>query len=434
MTKRWLSRGLGLVAVLVAVGLAAGCGSSNNNSTSSSAASASTAATATSGKKAAAGTPVKVMVVSSENGSFYNYPDVWPEAEAYAKWLNEQGGINGHPLEIVRCNDKGQADLATRCARQAVSDKVTAFAGGVTVYGSSYYPILESKSIPWINDQPQAGPDMTSPMSFVVNGNMATYQMAISKMGNECKRPGVITNDLPIHDEILKDWLIPALKSTGASKNFVVRVKAKVGAPDFTPAAQQLKQANIDCIYPLLVEPDQKRFLPVLKQYLPNVKYYGTTSIFTPAVAQSTSAANGAFVASMWPGPTAPQWKQALSVINNPKYYSGDASKFDIGASPDAGTWAGLTIFDTVAKTVKGDVTPKAMLDALNSATNVDTNGLTPPIDFSKPATSLPQLKRLRNFSAFSLRVEGQKFVPLGNTPQDEVPGLVAGLKAAGKG
>ena len=41
---------------------------------------------------------------------------------AISNAINASGGINGHPLKIVDCDDQGNSNQATQCAQQATSN------------------------------------------------------------------------------------------------------------------------------------------------------------------------------------------------------------------------------------------------------------------------------------------------------------------------
>jgi len=70
------------------------------------------------------------MVIAADGTTQYNAPELWAAAKAFAAEQNAQGGIKGHPIQVLACNDKNQPNEATKCARQAISEKVAAMVGG----------------------------------------------------------------------------------------------------------------------------------------------------------------------------------------------------------------------------------------------------------------------------------------------------------------
>ena len=78
-------------------------------------------------KDPAKGTPVKVGVISNGKTPTIDNSQETPVAEATAQWLNEyQGGIGGHPIQVVICNDGNEPGKAVDCANQMLQEKVVA--------------------------------------------------------------------------------------------------------------------------------------------------------------------------------------------------------------------------------------------------------------------------------------------------------------------
>jgi hypothetical protein len=72
----------------------------------------------------------------------------------------------------------------------------------------------------------------------------------------------------------------------------------------------------------------------------------------------------------------------------------------DADAAPDLrnsfGTtnpWFSMYVLETVAKQVTGDLTSTSLLAQLHKTSALDSQGLLPPLDLSKPTTQVPDLK-----------------------------------------
>jgi hypothetical protein len=113
---------------LMCVALVVGC-SSNSASTS--------AGSTTQNSKGA----VKIFVTSSFTGATFSDPEALSGAEAAASTINAAGGINGHPIVIISCDDQLTPSLATQCAQKAVKDGVTAVTG-VLLFGQQTFSVL----------------------------------------------------------------------------------------------------------------------------------------------------------------------------------------------------------------------------------------------------------------------------------------------------
>jgi len=136
-----------VAAALASAALLAAC--SGNGTTSSTSGSTST------GSSSLSGSPLKVLVMSADKNSVYEFPTVWTMAEDFAKMQNAAGGVNGHPIQVITCNDQADPNMAVTCAREAVADKVTALVGGLTLYDNAVFPIISAAGIPWIGLNPE---------------------------------------------------------------------------------------------------------------------------------------------------------------------------------------------------------------------------------------------------------------------------------------
>jgi len=98
------------------------------------------------------GTPIKIGLIYTATGGFEVFRPAKTVADGWADWINlEQGGVNGHPVEIVAIDDKGSGDAATAAGRQLVEqDKVQAVIYESPVAGALLTPYFEQNGIPVI--------------------------------------------------------------------------------------------------------------------------------------------------------------------------------------------------------------------------------------------------------------------------------------------
>ena len=74
-------------------------------------------------------------------------PELRIGAETAAAYLNEHGGANGRPLEIVPCNVDGTPEKSIDCANQLVGDGVSVIMEGYDPSSDAMLPVLESAGI-----------------------------------------------------------------------------------------------------------------------------------------------------------------------------------------------------------------------------------------------------------------------------------------------
>ena len=106
-------------------------------------------------------------------------------AEAAADAINKAGGINGHPIQIITCNDNLNAADAIGCAREAVADHVIAYAGGDEPFDSGVFPYLKSAGIPWVGPLQNSTTTETNSYSFPLEGESDVTSTESGKLAVE---------------------------------------------------------------------------------------------------------------------------------------------------------------------------------------------------------------------------------------------------------
>jgi branched-chain amino acid transport system substrate-binding protein len=137
--------GLAMVAVL---GITAACSDDGTTTTESSGEIEDT--TATSAGTKATGEPIKVGFVNSEGGAF-SVPELRVGNEVAEDYINDHlGGVNGRPLQVIRCVTDGSPEASIDCANQFVEEGVVAAVEGTDLGGDAMLPILADAQIPLV--------------------------------------------------------------------------------------------------------------------------------------------------------------------------------------------------------------------------------------------------------------------------------------------
>jgi ABC-type branched-subunit amino acid transport system substrate-binding protein len=155
--KRVLGASLGLV-VVVSLTLA-GCSGASSNTGSSSA-------------PKLTGSPVKIGVITPIGTSSQNYPDNVAAMKAAAGAVDAAGGISGHPIDIISCNEGYDPNQATACARTMKSDGVMATVRDYSV-DSAYTltQLLNQEGISQVFAGGLAAQQFNSPNFYPVDGD-----------------------------------------------------------------------------------------------------------------------------------------------------------------------------------------------------------------------------------------------------------------------
>src|SRR5690606_28954815 len=132
-------RGLAVLTALAFVGAA--CGGDDDDATSPTQAPAETDATpgdttsdgpSDTAGETPTGEPIKLLTVTTLNANGPTYENIAITAELAAGFINDNGGINGRPVEVELCDEQFDAAVAASCARQAVEDGVVSVVGSFT--------------------------------------------------------------------------------------------------------------------------------------------------------------------------------------------------------------------------------------------------------------------------------------------------------------
>jgi branched-chain amino acid transport system substrate-binding protein len=151
---------LGMVAML-----AAACGDSGSEDSASSEPAADTSVFGE--ENVATGTPVKVGLYNVEGGSRVSLPQVGDAAVAAAEYANKYlGGIGGHEIEVVRCEDKADGASAAACANEFVQEGVIAVVAGQPAVTDQIVPVINGAGIPWVGSSPSGAAELGATNGF----------------------------------------------------------------------------------------------------------------------------------------------------------------------------------------------------------------------------------------------------------------------------
>jgi branched-chain amino acid transport system substrate-binding protein len=357
------AKALGLVLV-AGLSLAA-CSSSGQSSTSG----------ATVAGSAATGTPVKVVLTSTFSSATATnvYPEVQGAVQAHVDAFNKAGGAHGHPIDLIVCNDQGDANVATDCAQQAVTQKAVAMIGVKDTFGAEIIPVLQAAGIPYVADS-YVPTDTQASNAFMLDGSQVTYPAVAQVLAQSgCKKAAVTAVDTP-GGHIAAPEAQKVIESYGVQVVAVQYLPAIV--PDYSSTVSGLLSKGMDCLEPLSGSAEVAKFMTALHQSGANVKVFGASAAFTPqVVSQLGPIAEGVKVLSFANHDT-PQAKAAAAEI---KEYAGSNAKISDNALLG---WAYAKILLDSMNTITGDITAGSVLHALASLKTVNT-GVLPPINFT---------------------------------------------------
>jgi ABC-type branched-subunit amino acid transport system substrate-binding protein len=246
---RWIRVCSSIALAALAVGVSA-CGSSSKSSSSTSASSATTTASGT-----ASGTPLKLMQIYEQDSPYQDYHTLNGGAAAAILDINSHGGIAGHPLELVACDDNTEPNRAIKCARQAVREKVWAVAASSTLFESAVGAIIGPAKIPYVGSWLNGSYSNMNPNNYPIAANntqgFAGAAYALTLVG--AKKIAVISLTGPESSD--EEGAIEAIPKFGATK--LGPVDIPLTATDFAPyvvAAQKLGAEGVVIVASIAVD------------------------------------------------------------------------------------------------------------------------------------------------------------------------------------
>ncbi|MFV0135251.1 ABC transporter substrate-binding protein [Streptomyces sp. HMX87] len=336
------------------------------------------------------GGPITVMTWAPQDTGATNKPGMPAFAQAYARWINKQGGINGRELTVLTCNEHNDSISAAKCARRAAKEGAVAVVGSYSQHADSFFPVLEGAGIPYIGGYGINNSEFTSPLSYPVNGGQPTLLAGLgSALAKNC---GPVTLVRP--DTIAGDQL-PAMLDSGLRAGGHGRAadqRAPEDATEYSGQSEQaLRRATADpltegCVVPVLGD-RTSTFMDSFRrarQGYPDVR----TGTVLGSVDQSTinatggasSPYEGSYITSWYPVSTDPRWDPMKKVIQQEAFGDNRIDAADAGVQT---TWIAYTAFKAIAESLgDGEVTAGTITRALDDGLKVGTGGLTPTLQW----------------------------------------------------
>ncbi|MGW0117580.1 ABC transporter substrate-binding protein [Streptomyces sp. NPDC003327] len=334
--------------------------------------------------------PVTVMTWAPDQTRATNMPGMPAMAQAFARWVNSQGGIDGHELRILTCNEQNTSAGAATCARRAVREGAVAVVGSYSQNGRAFMAPLEAAGIPYIGGYGITEDEFTSPVSYPVNGGVASLLAGHGmQLAASCRKVSLVRPDTLAGDKL------PSLLNSGlrkASHRSAVDIPAVEDAAEYTEQATRARDraGNEDgCVTAVLGERTQTFFdsfrrLPEdeAEKDADAVRISSVLGSVAQPVIDRTGGARspfeGAFVTGWYPEATDKSWEPMRKVIQEHAFADNRVDPTDAGVQT---TWIAYTVLKSVVESLDSDrISSVQITTALDRGARIDTGGLTPPL------------------------------------------------------
>jgi branched-chain amino acid transport system substrate-binding protein len=298
---------------------------------------------------------------------------------AWVGWVNNHGGIDGHPVKVIVKDDKGIPTVAVSAAKTLIQDDhvlgiVSLFSAGTP----SMANVLQTSNVALVAGEPIF---LGVPNFFPTSGTVDNLNVGFA----------TLTKQLGAHT---LGW-VTSNASTAASVGTQTAHKAATAAglgfysaalpnavPSYTPTCLDLKQHTVDAVWTI--------FLPRIagdctaQNYSPKwetVIVGGNDNVVQPLVSDTAKAKYSVF-SLQWAFP----WFLNTPALND---FHQAVSQYGggIAAGPTtAETWQGLTVAQYALSKLGPNPTSSDFLNALYTIKNQSIGGVTVPLTYTQGA------------------------------------------------
>ncbi|MGH4029647.1 ABC transporter substrate-binding protein [Actinomycetota bacterium Odt1-20B] len=330
--------------------------------------------------------PITVMTWAPDKTKATNKPGVPAMAQAFARWANAHGGLDGHELKVITCNDENDSVAAADCARRAVDEKVAAVVGSYSQYAGSALSPLEVAGIPYIGGYGITDEEFTSALSYPVNGGQAALLAGNGRqLARSCARVSLVRPDTIAGDDL------PKLLDSGLAEGRRGKardIRAPEDGTDFTFQAEQaLKHAGsggcvtaalgdrTDTFYDSFRRTEDLYAKPRISSVLGSLD-----QSLIDRTGGSDSPYEGAYVTGWYPAASDPRWDQMRSAVREQAFGDNRIDPTDAGVQT---TWIAYTVLKQAVESLDGgEVSARTLRRAFDHGLRVSTGGLTPTLSW----------------------------------------------------
>ncbi|MGG8409751.1 ABC transporter substrate-binding protein [Streptomyces sp. 12297] len=357
------------------------------------------------GDAGGSGEPLTVMTWAPEGTKATNMPGMPAMAKAYERWVNSRGGINGHKLRVITCNEHNTPSGAADCARMAVDENAVAVVGSYSQHGRAFMVPLETAGVPFIGGYGVSAEEFQSSLSYPVNGGQPVLLAGTGRqLGRICKKIALVRPDTLAGDS-MPLLLNAGLKSApGGAGVKAADIRAAEDATNYgdvagaalTEAGAGSRMADTigsaaardkaaeGCVTAALGERTETFFdsFRRVEGEDQKVKIASVLGSVSQGLVNRTGGKDGpfegAYVTGWYPVASDPLWEPMRKVINKQAFADARVDPADTGTQT---TWIAYTVFSEIIRGLgDGEITSRRVARALDRADGVKTGGLTPDL------------------------------------------------------
>jgi branched-chain amino acid transport system substrate-binding protein len=331
------------------------------------------------------------MTMGPVSAPAFSIPSIPAGAQIAVNEINSAGGLNGHKVQLIVCNDQNNPNTAAQCAREAIKDKVAALVGGLEDYDHLIEPLLVQAGIPWVGlITPD---DYTSSNLFLFGGEgvdaFSAIGMSLAQEG--CKHIAVVVTAASGTQNVNAEQIQAGVHAGNSKVATTLTVPAT--AVDFAPTVAAARAAGADCIGSGASPAQTGPLMAAVNAGSPKLKVATAEGgAPPPLIAALGKAGNGLLATSGLLPPNSPEpTVQKLDQAMKASY-----PKIPLDTFAQIG-YAAVQVVAAASKGL-GDVTASSLMTAIPKLTNYDT-GMGPVVNFSSaPVAAYPRLFTVKDY------------------------------------
>jgi branched-chain amino acid transport system substrate-binding protein len=322
------------------------------------------------------GKPIRIAAIGTLGGpGGATFAPGLQTVKLWARWTNDHGGINGHPVEVNLVDDGLDPARFLAAVRDQVENKGVIAIMTFSIHDALAKSYLEQKQVPVVGG---ASLYSESPMWFNAYdtgaGGSAQFWVTIKDLTPARKLAIVQAAELPAQQ----------FDDNNHQGGFTVVYsnRASIALPDYTQQCIDMRTAGADILFPVLDSASTQRLVRSCSRQGYHPLIVGTGGTVTNSLAKSPdfNLSAGAFQAFPWTGVSSPasdEFHQAFDRYQPTVDFSGYNT---LG-------WAGAKMFQLAAtRAIAANATPSAalVLQGLWTFKDETVGGLLAPRTFRK--------------------------------------------------
>ncbi|MGW2934634.1 ABC transporter substrate-binding protein [Streptomyces sp. NPDC055722] len=346
------------------------------------------------------------MVIATRSNPGDSEANLFAAAQAETDAVNASGGVNGHKLVLLQCDENFDPNQEKACVDKAVSAKVSAVVGSDLLFDQ--FDALSSAHIPLLYSIGLTPKLFTDPISYPTSGIVAWFAGEAMMAGKD----GIKTAALAEVNQASSAAAcnITKVGLTNQGIKVLGAVTSNLTSPDRTADAVALMKGNPGGILLCGNDVYNVPMIKALRQAGYQGHIYSQASGILPDEAES--------LGSLGEGVRVPFVGQPSSNTSNPIVAEmvNSVNKYAPGTKLDergAVGWSGVYLFAHVMAKATS-FTGQDVINALNAVKTPIQGGVFGPF-VGSGTPSFPQYPRLFHASFLPAQVESGKIVPTGN-------------------